>query len=93
MCCIYGHDSPFLPERDMLMTDTMLADKYALFAELMNEARIYLDTGIDFGSVCRYLGLDEETFDAVLTDELGLGGNEIFSIYRRSEAEMAENLY
>ena len=62
----------------MLMTDTMLAGKYALFAEMMNEARIYLDTGIDFGSACRYLGLDEETFDAVLTDELGLGGNEIF---------------
>ena len=77
----------------MLMTDTMLAGKYALFAEMMNEARIYLDTGIDFASVCRYLGLDEETFDAVLTDELGLCGNEIFSIYRRSEAEMAENLY
>ncbi|HIR82825.1 MAG TPA: hypothetical protein IAC98_03440 [Candidatus Cryptobacteroides pullicola] len=75
------------------MTDTMLADKYALFAELMNEARIYLDTGIDFGSVCRYLGLEEAAFDAVLLGELGLCGNEIFSIYRRSEAEMAENLY
>lgn len=75
------------------MTDTMLAGKYALFAEMMNEVRIYLDTGIDFGSVCRFLDLEEEALDAVLIDELGLGGNEIFSIYRRSEAEMAENLY
>ena len=55
---------------------------YDLFAELLEEERVYMDPGLTFGSICRWMGVREADFDRYLMSETGCGGSDILKAYR-----------
>lgn len=55
---------------------------YDLFAVLLEEERVYMDPGLTFGSICRWIGVREADFDRYLMSETGCGGSDILKAYR-----------
>ncbi len=54
------------------------------FERMMDNERIWLDSGVTFAAICRTLGVSARRFDRFLTGELGWSGEEILHIYRTS---------
>lgn len=72
--------------------DTLMS-KYALLERLLNEEKIYLDRELAFSRVCGWLVVPELPMDALLRQELGLGGEELLSALRAGEAERLKLIY
>ena len=70
-----------------------IEENYALLERLVDEERIYLDPSYTFGRVCRLLGARREEMDALLTAELGLGGEALFKALRAAFPERLERKY
>ena len=60
---------------------TLLA-AYAVFWELLDRERIYLDDSLDFSTVCDYIGIDRERLDTLLIEETGMHGQDILAHFR-----------
>jgi hypothetical protein len=59
-----------------------LLSAYAVFWSLLDRERIYLDTSLDFTTVCDYIGIDRERLDLLLLEETGLCGQDILAHFR-----------
>ena len=59
-----------------------MEEYYDIFAELLEEERVYMDPGLTFGSICRWMGVREADFDRYLMSETGCGGPDILKAYR-----------
>ncbi len=70
-----------------------LYDKYALLAEMIETGKVYLDPSVDFGHLCRSLGVRAAAMDALFRRELGMGGDEVLSAYRRMALEEVSMLH
>lgn len=61
----------------------MIKEAYAEFGRLMVEEKIYLDPSLDYGELCRRLGVESYLLDEFLLDELGMTGEELIAVFRR----------
>lgn len=60
-----------------------VAKSFALFAHMMDEARVYRNPELDFRTVCRILKVSPVDFDEFLVEETGYKGEEIMRCYRK----------
>ena len=60
---------------------TLLAS-YAVFWDLLDRERIYLDQSLDFSTVCDYIGIARERLDNLLYEEIGMSGQDILAHFR-----------
>ena len=59
-----------------------LLGAYAVFWELLDRERIYLDRGLDFTTVCDYIGIAAHRLDSLIYEETGLHGQEVLTHFR-----------
>ena len=48
-----------------------MEEYYDIFAELLEEERVYMDPGLTFDSICRWIGVSRADFDMYLMSETG----------------------
>ena len=60
---------------------TILA-AYAVFWDLLDRERIYLDKSLDFSTVCDFIGIDRGRLDNLLLEETGMCGQDILAHFR-----------
>ena len=60
---------------------TLLAS-YAVFWNLLDSERIYLDQSLDFSTVCDFIGIDRGRLDNLLLEETGMHGQDILAHFR-----------
>ena len=53
--------------------------------DLLAEEKVYLDPGVTFPLLCRWLGADVRAMDRRLREEVGMGGRRLMRTLRRSE--------
>ena len=66
---------------------------YAVFEQLVNVERIFLDPEYPFERVCRMLGVPRAEMDALLLRELGTDGASLFASLRAALPERLERRY
>lgn len=71
----------------------MEKEKYELFAMLLEEEKVYMDPGMTFRKICRWIGADVRQMDSYLESELGYSGNETLESYRRISARRFMDRY
>ena len=59
-----------------------LLTAYAVFWELLDRDRIYLDKSLDFSTVCEYMGISTERLDRLIYEETGFHGQEVLTHFR-----------
>ncbi|MBO7117183.1 MAG: hypothetical protein J6V81_00740 [Bacteroidales bacterium] len=59
-----------------------LLTAYAVFWELLDRDRIYLDQSLDFSTVCEYMGIASERLDRLIYEETGFHGQEVLTRFR-----------
>ena len=59
-----------------------LLTAYAVFWDLLDRERIYLDPGLDFTTVCENMGIARERLDSLLYEETGMHGQDILAHFR-----------
>ncbi len=59
-----------------------MEEYYDIFAELLEEERVYMDPGLTFDSICRWIGVSRADFDMYLMSETGCSGSDILKAYR-----------
>ena len=68
-------------------------DSLAVFDQLVNEEKIFLDPSFPFERVCRLLGVPRGEMDALLERELGIDGASLFASLRAALPERLERKY
>ncbi|MBQ9878212.1 MAG: hypothetical protein IJM29_04820 [Bacteroidales bacterium] len=59
-----------------------LLTAYAVFWEMLDRERIYMDKNLDFQTVCDYIGIDRSRLDRLIYEETGLHGQEVLTHFR-----------
>ena len=67
-----------------ITTMKTLSDNYSDLERLLNEEHVFLNTKIDFTTLCSWLGVGEQEMNAYVFQELGLSGDELLLRLRQS---------
>lgn len=59
---------------------------YEEFGRLLEEKKVHKDKSCDFVSVCRMLDTDPEEFGKYVFSQVGMSGDEVLDLYRRTDA-------
>lgn len=61
-------------------------NKFELFAALLENEKVYMDSGLTFEKICSWIGVNRNDLDTFLEDEFGYGGDDILKVYRGGTA-------
>ena len=71
----------------------MDTDRFELFATLLEKEKVYMDPGVTFRRMCKWIGVEPSEADAFLMEELGYHGDDILKAYRECSALYLESKY
>ena len=71
----------------------MDTDRFELFATLLEKEKVYMDPGVTFRRMCKWIGVEPSEADAVLMEELGYHGDDILKAYREGNASYMHEKY
>lgn len=61
-------------------------EKYELLGTLLEDEKVYMNPGMTFETVCRWMGVCPKRMDEYVYSSVGMSGNEVIEIYRNSVA-------
>ena len=71
----------------------MDTDRFELFATLLEKEKVYMDPGVTFRRMCKWIGVEPSEADAFLMEELGYHGDDILKAYREGNASYMHEKY
>ena len=64
--------------------DSELKEKFEEFGKILEDMGTAADNGCSFSEVCRMLDVDMEKFGEYVFSEVGLSGDEVMELYRKT---------
>lgn len=59
-----------------------ISGAYEIFERMLDVEKIYLIPYLDFDTICGWIGVNPSELDILLSDELGMTGDELLDFYR-----------
>ncbi|MCI1640392.1 MAG: hypothetical protein LKI42_03845 [Bacteroidales bacterium] len=59
-----------------------ISESYEVFERMLDVEKVYLIPYLDFNTICGWIGVCPAELDILLSDELGMSGEELLVFYR-----------